>query len=58
MNVRNAHLPTTPVGRYGSGAIAYHWTTALLVAIVGAIGLFFDDYPKPQFLGLLISTEN
>ena len=38
---------------YGSGAIAYHWITAALIAVVGAIGLFFDDFPRSAFPGWL-----
>ena len=53
MSVQIDTLATTNATRYTSGAVVYHWITALLVAIVGTIGLFFDDYPKPQFLGWL-----
>lgn len=31
---------------YGRGAIAFHWTVALLVVWVGALGLLHDSWPK------------
>ena len=31
---------------YGRGAIAFHWSTALLVVWVGALGLMHDSWPK------------
>lgn len=31
---------------YGTGAIAFHWTTFVLVIIVGILGLLHDDWPK------------
>jgi cytochrome b561 len=31
---------------YGRGAIAFHWTAALLVAWVGMLGLLHDSWPK------------
>jgi cytochrome b561 len=33
--------------RYGRGAIAFHWTIALLVVWVGVLGLLHDSWPKP-----------
>jgi cytochrome b561 len=38
--------PLNTVARYGSGAIAFHWATFLLVVIVGILGLLHDDWPK------------
>jgi cytochrome b561 len=32
--------------RYGSGAIAFHWTMFLLVVCVGILGLLHDSWPK------------
>jgi cytochrome b561 len=32
--------------RYGSPAIALHWLTALLVIVVGTLGLLHDSWPK------------
>ena len=37
-------LPTP--GRYGSGAIAFHWIMFLLVVVVGILGLLHDDWSK------------
>jgi cytochrome b561 len=34
------------VERYGSGAVAFHWTMFLLVAGVGILGLLHDSWPK------------
>lgn len=36
---------TSPV-RYDRGAIAFHWIMALLVVIVGVLGLLHDSWPK------------
>jgi superoxide oxidase len=36
----------TPDGRYGRGAIAFHWATALLVVWVGVLGLMHDSWPR------------
>ncbi len=36
-------LPST--GRYGSGAIAFHWTMFVLVVVVGILGLLHDSWP-------------
>lgn len=33
-------------GRYGSGAIAFHWVTAVLIVWVGILGLLHDSWPK------------
>jgi cytochrome b561 len=35
-----------PAERYGSGAIAFHWTMFLLVVGVGVLGLLHDSWPK------------
>ena len=32
--------------RYGSTAVAFHWTVAALVVFLGTLGLLFDDIPK------------
>ncbi|RBP04170.1 cytochrome b561 [Roseiarcus fermentans] len=32
--------------RYGSGAVAFHWTVAALIVFLGGLGLLFDDIPK------------
>jgi len=32
--------------RYGSPAIALHWLTAVLVIVVGTLGLLHDSWPK------------
>jgi cytochrome b561 len=36
----------TPSGRYGRGAIWFHWATALLVVWVGVLGLLHDSWPR------------
>ena len=33
-------------GRYGSGAIAFHWFMFLLIVAVGTLGLLHDSWPK------------
>jgi cytochrome b561 len=33
-------------GRYGAGAIAFHWVMFLLVVGVGTLGLLHDSWPK------------
>jgi cytochrome b561 len=53
MSVEIDSLATADSTRYTPRAIAYHWFTALLVLVVGTIGVFFDGYPKSQFLGWL-----
>lgn len=40
------NLAALPVRRYSLGAIAFHWSMALLIAGVGILGLLFDDMPK------------
>ena len=34
------------VERYGTGAVAFHWTMFLLVVVVGVLGLLHDTWPK------------
>jgi len=38
--------PLPAAGRYGSGAIAFHWSMFVLVVVVGILGLLHDDWPK------------
>jgi cytochrome b561 len=33
-------------GRYGAGAIAFHWLMFILVVAVGVLGLLHDSWPK------------
>ena len=33
--------------RYAAGAIALHWTMAVLIVVVGVLGLLHDSWPKP-----------
>ena len=49
MQVTNTEPPTFSAdGRasYGRGAIAFHWTVALLLAWVAILGLLHDSWPK------------
>jgi cytochrome b561 len=39
-------LQPLPAGRYGSAAIAFHWSMFVLVVVVGILGLLHDDWPK------------
>ena len=32
--------------RYGTGAIAFHWSMFLLIVVVGTLGLLHDSWPK------------
>jgi len=32
--------------RYDNGAIAFHWTTVVLIVVVGVLGLLHDSWPK------------
>ena len=41
-----ADIKTFPQQRYSGGAMAFHWTMAILIAAVGIMGLLFDDMPK------------
>jgi cytochrome b561 len=38
------YLPAA--GRYGPGAMAFHWSMFVLVVVVGILGLLHDDWPK------------
>lgn len=38
--------PLQSAGRYGSGAIAFHWAMFVLVVVLGVLGLMLDDWPK------------
>src|ERR1700686_2817739 len=38
--------PLPSAGRYGSAAIAFHWSMFVLVVVVGILGLLNDDWPK------------
>jgi len=40
----NTETPA-PSGRYGSGAMAFHWSTFLLVIVLGASGLLYESRP-------------
>jgi cytochrome b561 len=45
----NSNTPQSPqAGRYGSGAIAFHWTMFVLVVCVGILGLLHDSWPNKQ----------
>jgi len=44
-NADSARLPGVPL-RYGSPAIAFHWTTFVLVVWVGVLGLLHDSWPR------------
>src|SRR5215469_13188410 len=37
---------TPGIARYNNGAIAFHWTMAVLIAVVGVLGLLHDSWPK------------
>lgn len=39
-------LPVTNTERYGSGAIGLHWAMALLIVVVGVLGLLHDSWSK------------
>ncbi len=43
--MNSAQAFNTP-DRYGSGAIAFHWSMFLLVVCVGTLGLLHDSWPK------------
>lgn len=36
----------TSVARYDRGAIGFHWIVAVLVVVVGVLGLLHDSWPK------------
>ncbi len=46
MNIGYAAPASSGPPSYGRGAIAFHWTIALLVVWVGALGLLHDSWPK------------
>ena len=47
MQTRAQQPPHTPVpDRYDSGAMAFHWIMAVLIVIVGTLGLLHDSWPK------------
>jgi cytochrome b561 len=39
-------MPALTVARYGDGAIALHWSMAVLILVVGTLGLLHDSWPK------------
>ncbi len=39
------NVAPTPA-RYGAGAVIFHWTVALLIVFLGALGLLFEDIPR------------
>jgi cytochrome b561 len=39
-------MPGSTVVRYGNGAIALHWSMAVLILVVGTLGLLHDSWPK------------
>ena len=43
---RGCGLAPTPTDRYGSAAVGFHWTMALLIVVVGILGLLHDSWPK------------
>ena len=38
--------PLPSATRYRPGAVAFHWTTFVLVVVVGVLGLLHDSWPK------------
>jgi cytochrome b561 len=58
-----SELAQTRTDRYGSAAIGFHWTMAVLIVAVGVLGLLHDSWPKQSasfwinihaMLGLLV----
>lgn len=45
-------------GRYGHGAIAFHWIVAALLIAAVAIGLQLDDMPRGEAKGYWINVHN
>ena len=43
--MQSAQDSKTP-GRYGAGAVTFHWLMFVLVVVVGTLGLLHDDWPK------------
>lgn len=50
------NLAAFPVRRYSGGAMAFHWSMAVLIAVVGIVGLLFDDMPK-GFKGQMVNLH-
>ncbi len=48
MQTSAAESPTRSagLGSYGHGAIAFHWSMAILIVVVGVLGLLHDSWPK------------
>jgi cytochrome b561 len=44
-NPVTARSPAAPE-RYDAAAVAFHWTVAALIVVLGALGLLFDDMPR------------
>jgi cytochrome b561 len=38
--------PASGIACYDNGAIAFHWTMAILIVVVGVLGLLHDSWPK------------
>jgi cytochrome b561 len=42
-----AKQPIHPApNRYGTGAIAFHWLVAVLIILLGVLGLLLEDFPR------------
>jgi cytochrome b561 len=39
-------MPAVSAVRYSGGAIAFHWSMAVLILVVGTLGLLHDSWPK------------
>jgi cytochrome b561 len=39
-------MAAVSVTRYGRGAMAFHWSMAILIVVVGVLGLLHDSWPK------------
>jgi cytochrome b561 len=39
-------VPGPTLVRYGDGAITFHWSMAVLILVVGTLGLLHDSWPK------------
>jgi cytochrome b561 len=39
-------MPAASAVRYSGGAIAFHWSMAVLILVVGTLGLLHDSWPK------------
>jgi cytochrome b561 len=44
--VTKPSIRVNPQERYGSGAVLFHWSTFVLVLIVGTLGLLHDSWPR------------